>query len=329
MRASLWGRFAVVLGARAVLAALIGLAFWAVVPLILGWHTTTVMTGSMEPSLHPGDVVVSKTVPPEELRKGQVLLFADPDHVGTLRLHRFDSLNSDGTLTTKGDANPAADSTHISRSTVTGVGYLRIPLIGTPILWVAEHRSVPLLTLGAGLVLLTGLAVLPAVSTPRAPTTPSGPHGRHRATPRRPRTASAVFAAAVAVTVALAVPAPAAAAAFSATAATPVSVIATAAATPATGLTCTTNTNGSVTIGWSYNGALPERFTTLIDGVASSDTSTGTARTTTISSSGLFSFRSSTITIRTDLTDTWTTASDSTVRITTVRFLGLGRTSCA
>ncbi|WFR66849.1 signal peptidase I [Curtobacterium flaccumfaciens] len=169
MRARVWGRFAVVLGVRAVLATVMGLVFWAVAPLLLGWHTTTVMTGSMEPSLHPGDLVVSKTVAPGELRKGQVLLFDDPDHPGTLRLHRFDSLNSDGTLTTKGDANPAADSTPVSRSAVIGVGYLRIPLIGTPVLWTAEHRTAPLVALGAGLVLLTGLAVLPAVATPRAP----------------------------------------------------------------------------------------------------------------------------------------------------------------
>ncbi|TCU42275.1 hypothetical protein EDF51_1221, partial [Curtobacterium sp. PhB25] len=34
-------------------------------------------------------------------------------------------------------------------------------------------------------------------------------------------------------------------------------------------------------------------------------------------------------TVRADVTSTWTTTSASSVRISTVRFLGLGRTSCA
>ncbi|WFR66850.1 hypothetical protein P9139_19805 [Curtobacterium flaccumfaciens] len=71
-----------------------------------------------------------------------------------------------------------------------------------------------------------------------------------------------------------------------------------------------------------------DRFTTLVDGVATSDTEAGTSRTTTISSWDLFSWKTSTVGIRTDLTDTWTTPSSSTVRITTVRFLGIGRTTC-
>lgn len=306
---------------------MLGLVFWAVAPMILGWHTTTVMTGSMEPSLPPGDVVVSKTVTAGELRKGQVLLFADPDHAGTLRLHRFDSLNSDGTLTTKADANPAADSTHISRSAVEGVGYLRVPLIGTPILWAADHRTGPLVALGSGLVLVAGLAVLPAVADPSGTTGSSRHRPRHRQQTSRPWAAGALFIASVCTVAALAVPAPAAAAAFAATA-TASSTIATVAATPATALTCTSNANGSVTIGWSYDGAVPERFTTMIDGVASSDISAGTARSTTISSWDLFSFRTSSITVRADVTSTWTTASVSSVRISTVRFLGIGRTSC-
>lgn len=323
-----WGRFALVLSARAVLAAIAGLVFWAVVPLLLGWHTTTVMTGSMEPSLHPGDLVVSKTVDPDELRKGQVLLFADPDHIGTLRLHRFDSLNSDGTLTTKGDANPAVDSTHISRSAVVGVGYLRVPLIGTPVLWAAEHRTGPLVALGSALVLLAGIAVLPAVAGSRETPEPPRARGRHRKHTGRWRVTTALIVGSACTVAALAVPAPAAAMAFAASATTPIT-IATVEASPATALTCTSNSNGSVTIGWDYTGTAPERFTTLIDGSASSDTSAGTARSTTISTSELFTWKTSTVTIRTDITSTWTTASESSVRITTIRFLGIGRTSCA
>lgn len=326
MRRATWIRFVAVILARGVLATIFGAAFWAVAPMALGWHTTTVMTGSMEPALHPGDIVVSKTITTKELRKGQVLLFSDPDHVGTLRLHRFDSLNADGSLTTKGDANPVADSTHISRSDVLGVGYFRIPGLGTPIIWAEEHQVGPLVAVGFGAVVLSALAVTPASSPSEGSTFP---RGRHRQPRKRRRLSPVMAAIAVGSIVALGVPEPAAAAAFSNTTTTLASTLGTATATPVTALTCTSNADGSVTIGWAYNGSAPDRFTTLIDGVASSDTSAPTARATILSPRELFSFRRSTINIRTDLTSTWTATSTSAVQIVTVRFLGIGRTSCA
>lgn len=328
MRSSSWIRFTVVLTARGILATLLGLLFWAVAPMLLGWHSTTVMTGSMEPSLHVGDVVVSKTVTPHQLRTGQVLLFADPDHVGTLRMHRFDTLNDDGTLTTKGDANPAADSTPITRSAVLGVGYLRVPLIGTPVRWATDGNAGALTTLGAVLLAVTALAVIPAVTDGRTPTGPAAGRARHRAAPRRTRTTAAVAFAVAGTIGALLLPAPAAAATFAATTAAPTSTLTAATATPVTALTCTSNADGSVTIGWTYTGTAPERFTTLVDGQATATAPAGT-RSTTLSSWDLFTWRTSTVSIRTDLTTTWTTTSDSTVRIVTVRFLGFGRTSCA
>ncbi|WBU37019.1 signal peptidase I [Homoserinibacter sp. YIM 151385] len=321
-----WGRFAAVVAARALLAAIAGLAFWAAAPMVLGWHSTTVMTGSMEPALQVGDVVVSKPVEAHELRPGQVLLFPDADHPGTLRLHRFDAIDDDGGLITKGDANVAADSTRIDRGTVSGVGYLRVPLIGTPAVWISEHRTAPLVALGAGLLLLAAVAVVPAVAGGDAGE-PAPRRGRHRRRRRLARPLPLGVAATAVVIAILAVPAPAAAAAFSAATAS-ASTISTAAATPATGLTCTNNADGSVTVGWKYAGARPERFTTIVDGTPGAAVD-GAARSTILSPEGLFSWRTSTVSIRTDLTSTWTTASTGSVKITTVRFLGFGRTTCA
>lgn len=137
-----WGRVVVATAARAVIATLFGLALWSAAPALLGWHPTTVMTGSMEPRLEPGDVVVSRPVTPVEIRLGQILLADDPDRAGHLRMHRFVDPGRDGTIVTKGDANPQADSTPIERSAVLGVASLRIPFVATPVLWVREGRWV-------------------------------------------------------------------------------------------------------------------------------------------------------------------------------------------
>lgn len=338
MRFASWVRFTAVLVARGVVAAAFGMLFWAVVPMVIGWHSTTVMTGSMEPALHVGDVVVSKTVEPHELRKGQVLLFDDPDHAGVLRLHRFDALNADGTLTTKGDANPGADSTPITRAAVVGVGYLRVPFIGTPITWAARGDTAALTGLAAALLAVAALAVVPAAPREGSPEGHGGHRARrrdprhralrHRAPRRQPRAAAALLVAAACTTVALALPAPAAAIGFAATTSATSSTLTTATATPVTAMTCTSNTDGTVTIGWDHTGTAPTRFTVLVDGRAAA-TTPADARAATIGSWDLFTWRTSTVSVRTDLTDTWTTTSTDTVRIVTVRFLGFGRTSCA
>ena len=331
MRSSSWLRFTVVLAARGVIAVLVGVVFWGIAPLALGWHTTTVMTGSMQPTLLPGDVVVSKPVPAHDVRAGQVLLFPDPDHAGVLRLHRLQDVDAHGDLVTKGDANPEADSTAVARSSVVGVGYLRVPFVGLPVVWAAEHRTAPLVVLAAGIVVLAGTAVVPAVRTGTdAPTGRLPRHGRHRAgRPPRLHVRAVVVAATVCAVVGIALPAPAAAAAFAAATTTGTSSITTAVATPVTGLTCVNVGNAAVDVGWAYSGVVPERFTVLVDGAASGISATPAERDVTLGASDFFIWKTSTISVRTDLTDTWTAASSSTVRITTIRLFGLGRTSCA
>ena len=149
-----WLRIVVGILSRTVLGTLVGLLLWAAVPAVVGWTPTTVMTGSMEPRIHPGDVVVARPVAESSIHRGQVLLFQDPDRADHLRLHRYDD-NGQGTqIVTKGDANQAADSTPIDRSAVVGVGYLRVPYIGTPFVWAAGHQWGHLLVTGSALMLL-------------------------------------------------------------------------------------------------------------------------------------------------------------------------------
>ena len=140
--------------ARVVLLAAICLLGWGAAPAALGWTPTTVMTGSMEPRIHPGDIVVARPVAPAALSVGQVVLVDDPDHAGRLRLHRFVAAAADGRLVLRGDANQNDDSTHVATSAVHGVGFIRVPYVGMPVVWLAERRMVALSLLTAALMLL-------------------------------------------------------------------------------------------------------------------------------------------------------------------------------
>jgi signal peptidase I len=100
----------------------------------LGLDATVISSGSMEPSISPGDVVLLR---PEvdDPTVGMVVRFADPDG-GTI-VHRIRDVQPEGYVT-RGDANTSADSGLRSRADLLGVGVVVVPSIGTPLLWWAD-----------------------------------------------------------------------------------------------------------------------------------------------------------------------------------------------
>lgn len=124
----------------------------AFLPRPFGFVGTTVLTGSMAPSIQPGDVALVFPLPADEYEAGQVILFPDPAEPDRQLLHRLVEITPDGEFVTKGDANRSADSTPVDPSTVIGVGRVLVPSIGLPIVWAAT--GLWLLTLGSLIVML-------------------------------------------------------------------------------------------------------------------------------------------------------------------------------
>lgn len=154
-----WPALALSAAARLVLGTLLLLVVVSVLPRAAGWQTTVVMSGSMAPTLEPGDVVVVRPADAAALTPGRIVLVDDPDVPGRLRMHRIAAVER-GELRLRGDANPQADSTLVARSAVHGVGTLRLPDLGLPVVWAAEGRTGPLVLTGLGLAALVGLALL-------------------------------------------------------------------------------------------------------------------------------------------------------------------------
>ena len=111
------GRTAGILG-RAVLglalaAALAAFLFLAVGPRVLGYQTSTMLTGSMAPLINPGDVVVSVRTPTSQLEVGDVLTYHIPVDDRRVETHRVIEVArpGDGTtlVRTQGDANNGPD----------------------------------------------------------------------------------------------------------------------------------------------------------------------------------------------------------------------------
>jgi signal peptidase len=330
-----WFRIVVGTLARSVVVTLLGLALWAAAPAAIGWTPTTVMTGSMEPRLSPGDVVVSRPVPAEQVRAGRVLLADDPDQAGHLRMHRYVQNGPDGTIITKGDANPRMDSTPIDRSAVHGVGYLRIPYVASPVLWLRSGEWARIVLAAAGLVGVLALCAVdrslrrsgPAVTDgpddgtdgpddgtagPGASRHRGGREARHRAATDLPagaphravarllRRSHPVVAASVLVAVTAAgtaLPLPAAAAPWTGSTNNPTTQLAAVSGNAVTGLTCSAAT-GSAQLTWTFPaGADPQSFELVANGTTVIRTVAGNVRTAP-ASGALLSLGPSTIRIR-------------------------------
>ncbi len=94
-------------------AAVAAFLFLAVGPRVLGYQTSTMLTGSMSPLINPGDVVVTVPVSVQNLKVGDIITYHIPVEDQRVETHRIIDLvvNSQGTATvrTKGDANNGAD----------------------------------------------------------------------------------------------------------------------------------------------------------------------------------------------------------------------------
>ncbi|ROP32052.1 S26 family signal peptidase [Couchioplanes caeruleus] len=138
--------------AIAILAAVGALVAWSSVPAIWGWTPVAVVSESMSPSLHRGDVAVT-SAPPENWTPivGQVVVVPDPQHPGQTRIHRISGIDENGLLITRGDANGSDDSFRTAPDQVKGIGRLLIPGValatldmreGDPAMFVAQTVAV-------------------------------------------------------------------------------------------------------------------------------------------------------------------------------------------
>lgn len=95
---------------------IVGLIAATVVPFavltLAGHRSYTVMSGSMEPAIETGDVVVNRPTSPRDARVGDVVTFKDPSRAGRLVTHRVLRRVNRGdqvAFVTRGDANTTTE----------------------------------------------------------------------------------------------------------------------------------------------------------------------------------------------------------------------------
>lgn len=104
------------------------------VPRVGGYFPLIVLTDSMYPEIHSGDLIICHQAEPEELEAGDIIAFFDPAGNGTtIVTHRIESITQgeEGLeIITKGDANNVADDMPVPVDDVVGTYKMRIPGFG-------------------------------------------------------------------------------------------------------------------------------------------------------------------------------------------------------
>ena len=132
-------------------------------PNFFGYSMFRVISGSMEPELPVGSMIVVKRVEPEEVKVGDIITFfsTDPTLRGGVNTHRVVDIDDSGMdilFMTKGDANQFMDEYGAVGSNLIGVVIYDSKLIGTAVRLASNPLIFfPLLVIPLGLILISNV----------------------------------------------------------------------------------------------------------------------------------------------------------------------------
>ncbi len=99
---------------------------------IVGLHSFVVLTGSMEPSVNPGDLVLVEKE--DHYNVGDIIVFSTQ---GTIIVHRIHAIE-ENYIITKGDANNYIDPWKIRSDKIIGKTFAVLPYIGLPLVAISR-----------------------------------------------------------------------------------------------------------------------------------------------------------------------------------------------
>ena len=99
---------------------------------IFGLRQYMIMTGSMEPDYNIGDLIITKEINQENIKKGDIITYALADGNATVTHRIIDVIEKDGKTMykTKGDNNNAPDQNLVEYNQIQGVFLFKINNFG-------------------------------------------------------------------------------------------------------------------------------------------------------------------------------------------------------
>jgi len=166
---SLRGRLIQVIAWFVIAALVLLLAVSVVVPRIAGATPYTILTGSMQPGMPPGTLVVVRPVDFSDIGIGSVITYQLESGRRTVVTHRVvavgTNLKGEPFVETRGDANDVADEKPVIPAQVRGERWYHLPYVGYAVnLFPQGERQVALVVVVIGLL---GYAATMAVGSVR------------------------------------------------------------------------------------------------------------------------------------------------------------------
>ena len=129
-------------------------AFTFLVPRF-GWRVDAVFTGSMEPALKVGGVVITRPVEAEEISVGDIITFYSPQ-TGKPTSHRVMAIQSGSSryFQTKGDVNEDVDTVAVPMENVVGKVCFHVPYLGYATQFVKTRLGLILTLFLPGLIVI-------------------------------------------------------------------------------------------------------------------------------------------------------------------------------
>jgi signal peptidase len=120
-----------------------------------GWRVDVVLSGSMEPRIHTGSVVVSHPSDLGSVNAGDIITFRSPQN-GKFTTHRVISVENSPSLffRTKGDANASPDPFIVGYQSVVGKVCFNVAYLGYVTLFIKSRLGLILVLYLPALILI-------------------------------------------------------------------------------------------------------------------------------------------------------------------------------
>ena len=97
---------------------------------IFGYTILNVLTGSMEPSIKPGDIAIVKLTDQESINIGDIITYRSDESLVTHRVIDIQKESGTTLFITQGDANNTIDEEPVSPNQLIGSYVFKIPKLG-------------------------------------------------------------------------------------------------------------------------------------------------------------------------------------------------------
>ncbi len=130
-------------------------------PSVLGFSVLQVQTGSMEPEIPVGGIVITYKVKPSSLKVGDIITFYsnNVEISGKVNTHRIieikDSESGEKIFRTRGDANDADDEEPVYERDLIGKVVVNIGTVGSSVLGVLRNPKIILIFIVIPLIFIT------------------------------------------------------------------------------------------------------------------------------------------------------------------------------